>query len=172
MTGKILSGKNFFSYWSGNLQEMAIFFLSRLIIHDLSKWTRAGFLTECLYFNSILFQLYLGTAFDVIYNKYWWWIIIFHAESSHSDSNVHSQKQSAHWAVDVTAQVVPCWLGSWLNCNLWLVLGQWNQLAFQLIQLDITGVHCLNAPDSGVSSWVNIKSPGSASFEHLNLPCI
>ncbi len=62
---------------------------------------------------------------------------------------IHSQKQSAHWAVDVTAQVVPCWLGSWLNCNLWLVLGQWNQLAFQLIQLDITGVHCHNADDSG-----------------------
>ncbi len=43
--------------------------------------------------------------------------------------HLHSQKQSAHWAVDVTAQVVPCWLGSWLNCNLWLVLGQWNQLS-------------------------------------------
>ncbi len=79
----------------------------------------------------------------------------------------HSQKQSAHWA-----QVVPCWLGRWLSCNLWLVLGQWNQLAFQLIQLDITRVHCLNAPDSGVSSRVNIKSLGSASFEHLNLPCV
>ncbi len=24
---------------------------------------------------------------------------------------LHSQKQSAHWAVDLTAQVVPCWLG-------------------------------------------------------------
>ncbi len=62
---------------------------------------------------------------------------------------VHSQKQLAHWAVDVTAQVVPCWLGSWLNCNPWPVLGQWNQLVFQLIQLDITGVHCPNATDSG-----------------------
>ena len=82
----------------------------------------------------------------------------------------HSQKQSAHLAVDVTAQVVPCWLGSWLNCNLWLVLGQWNQLGFQLIQLDITGAHCLNAPDSGVSSWVNGNSPGSASFEHWVFP--
>ena len=39
--------------------------------------------------------------------------------------------------------MVPCWLGSWLNCTLWLVLGQWNQLVFQLIQLDITGVHCI-----------------------------
>ncbi len=62
--------------------------------------------------------------------------------------------------------------GSWLNCNLWLDLDQLNQLAFQLIQLDITGIHGLNAPDSGISSWVNGKSPESASFEHLSLPCI
>ncbi len=25
-----------------------------------------------------------------------------------SEFKVHSQKQSAHWAVDITAQVVPC----------------------------------------------------------------
>ena len=41
------------------------------------------------------------------------------------------------------------WFGSWLNCNLWLVLGQWNQLAIHLIQLDITGINCLHAADSG-----------------------
>ena len=61
----------------------------------------------------------------------------------------HSQKQAAHWAVDVTAQMVPCWLGSWLNCTFRLVLGQWNQLTFQLIQLDITGVQRLNVAHSG-----------------------
>ncbi len=29
-------------------------------------------------------------------------------------SAIHSQKQSAHSAVDVTSQMVPCWLGDWL----------------------------------------------------------
>ncbi len=33
--------------------------------------------------------------------------------------DMHSQKQSAHWAVDVTAQKVLCWLSSWLSCNCW-----------------------------------------------------
>ena len=57
--------------------------------------------------------------------------IIFHRggfKYAPSPLLLHSQKQLAHWAVDLTAQVVPCWLGSWLNCNLWLVLGQRNQL--------------------------------------------
>ncbi len=49
-----------------------------------------------------------------------------------SHSCQHSQKQSAHWALDVTAQVVPCWLGSWLNCNLWLVLSQTQKLKSHL----------------------------------------
>ena len=31
--------------------------------------------------------------------------------------NVHSQKQLTHSALDMTAQMVPCWLGSWLRCN-------------------------------------------------------
>ena len=35
---------------------------------------------------------------------------------------LHSQKWSPHSAVDVIAQVVPCWLGSCLNHNFWLVL--------------------------------------------------
>ncbi len=48
-------------------------------------------------------------------------------------THLHSQKQLAHWAVDVTAQVVPCWLGCWLNCNFWVVLGQWTQVGFQFI---------------------------------------
>ncbi len=61
----------------------------------------------------------------------------------------HSQKQSAHWAVDVTAQVVPCWLGSWLNCNFWLVLGQWTQLAFQSSEQKTTWVSYAKTVDSG-----------------------
>ncbi len=32
-------------------------------------------------------------------------------------SVIHSQKQLAHSAVDVTAQIVPCWLGGRLRCN-------------------------------------------------------
>ncbi len=83
---------------------------------------------------------------------------------------IHSQKQSAHWAEDVTAQVVPCWLGSWLNRNFLLVQGQWTQLAFQFIQLDITWFHCLNAADScdiqlseRKITWVNcIRTPESS----------
>ena len=31
----------------------------------------------------------------------------------------HSQKQSAHSAADITAQMVPCWLGGWLRYILW-----------------------------------------------------
>ena len=30
---------------------------------------------------------------------------------------IHSQKQSAHWDVDVTAQVIQCWSSSWLKCH-------------------------------------------------------
>ena len=61
----------------------------------------------------------------------------------------NSQKQSAHWAVDITAQVVSCWLGSWLNRNFWLVLGLWTQLAFQPSERKITWVSCINTVDSG-----------------------
>ena len=39
---------------------------------------------------------------------------------------MHSQKQSAHWAVDVTAQLVPCWSNSWLKRNFWLVWELWK----------------------------------------------
>ena len=60
---------------------------------------------------------------------------------------LHSQKQSAHWAADVTAEVVPCWLGSWLNCNLWLVLVSGISLYYSWVSLESTGVHCRN--DSG-----------------------
>ncbi len=95
-------------------------------------------------------------------------------------NNVHSQKQSAHWAVDVTAQMVPCWLGSWLNRNFWLVLGQRTQLAFQFIQLDITWTHCLYAADSGNTqlsgwkiSWVTcIWTPESSLHLISPLNCI
>ena len=89
---------------------------------------------------------------------------------------VHSQKQSAHCAVDVTAQVVPCWLSSWLNRNVWLALGQSTQLAFQFIQLDITWVHCRYAADSGNTqlrgrkiSWVSCIRTGESSL-HLISP--
>ncbi len=93
---------------------------------------------------------------------------------------IHSQKQSAHWAVDVTAQMVPCWLGSWLNHNFWLVIGQRAQLAFQLIQLDITWVHCLYVADSGNTqlsgrkiSWVTcIGTPESSLHLISPLNCI
>ncbi len=92
----------------------------------------------------------------------------------------HSHKQSAHWAVDVTAQVVPCWLGSWLNRNFWLVLGQRAQLAIQFIQLDITWVHCLYVADSGNTqmsgwkiSWVTcIRTPVSSLHLISPLNCI
>ncbi len=30
---------------------------------------------------------------------------------------LHSHKQLAHWAVDVTAWFYVCWLSSWLKCN-------------------------------------------------------
>ncbi len=50
---------------------------------------------------------------------------------------LHSQKQSAHWAVDETAQVVPCWLGSWLKCNFWPVF---NQPTLFDIDRKVTGV--------------------------------
>ena len=85
---------------------------------------------------------------------------------------LHSQKQSAHWAVDVTAQVVPCWLGSWLNHNYWLVIGPWIQLAFKSSERKITWVSYTKTVDSGISKPVNRKPPGSAAFEHLSLPCI
>ncbi len=48
---------------------------------------------------------------------------------------MHSQKQSARWAVDVTAQVVPCRLGSWLSCNFWLVLGLIQKVHSQMTNL-------------------------------------
>ncbi len=93
---------------------------------------------------------------------------------------LHSQKQSAQWAVDVTAQVVPRWLGSWLNRNFWLVLGQTAQPAFQFIQLDITWVHCLYVADSGNTklsgrkiSWVTcIRTPVSSLHLISPLNCI
>ncbi len=31
----------------------------------------------------------------------------------------HSRKESAHWAVDVTARMYACWLSSRLRCNFW-----------------------------------------------------
>ena len=93
-------------------------------------------------------------------------------ESVSANDDMHSQKQSAHWAVDVTAQVVPCWLGSWLNRNYWLVLGPWIQLAFQSSERKITWVSYTKTVDSGISRPVNRKPPGSAAFEHLKLPCI
>ena len=58
----------------------------------------------------------------------------------------HSQKQSAHSAVDVTAQMIPCWLGGWLGCNFpteylpcnshetYTVFNQLTQVWAQLIQ--------------------------------------
>ncbi len=81
----------------------------------------------------------------------------------------HSQEQSAHWAVDVTAQVVLCWLGSWLNCNVWLVLGQWTQLAFQFIQLDITWVQCFNAAD-WMENQLGLLHLNSRVFPVFNQP--
>ncbi len=85
----------------------------------------------------------------------------------------HSQKQLAHWAVDVTAQVVPCWLGSWLNRNFWLVLGQWTQLAFWSSKRRTTWVsYIIRHWTQVMSSPVNKKSPCSDSFEQLSLPCI
>ncbi len=92
----------------------------------------------------------------------------------------HSQKQSAHWAVDVTAEMVSCWLGSWLYRNFWLVLGQRAQLAFQFIQLDITWFHCLYVADSGNTqlsgrkiSWVTcIRTPVSSLHLITPLDCI
>ena len=33
---------------------------------------------------------------------------------------LHSKKESAHWAVDVTAQMYACWLSGWLRCNFWI----------------------------------------------------
>ena len=32
---------------------------------------------------------------------------------------VHSKKESADWAVDVTAQIHACWLNGLLRCNFW-----------------------------------------------------
>ncbi len=61
----------------------------------------------------------------------------------------HSQKQSADWAVDVTAQVVPCWLGSWLKCNFWPVLRPLTQVYFTFTGLDITCISCFKTVNSG-----------------------
>ena len=33
----------------------------------------------------------------------------------------NSKKESAHWAVDVMAQMYACWLSGWLRCNFWTV---------------------------------------------------
>ncbi len=55
-------------------------------------------------------------------------------------SKVHSQEQSAHWAVDITAQVVPCWLSSWLKRNFWPVLRSLTGIYFPFTGLDITWV--------------------------------
>ncbi len=116
----------------------------------------------------------------------WAWPIYFH-DSPHckkilkiGNRKLHSQKQSAHWAVDVTAQMVPCWLGSWLNCNFWLVLRQRTQLVFQFIQLDITCAHCLFSADSCNTqlsgqkiSWVTcIRTPESSLHLISPLNCI
>ena len=70
----------------------------------------------------------------------------------------HSQKQSAHWAADVTAQVVPCWLDSWLKCNFWPVLRQLPQMHFLFTGLDATSVSSITTVDSVTSSPVNRKS--------------
>ena len=61
-----------------------------------------------------------------------------------------SQKQSAHWAaVDITAQVVPCWLGSWLKCNFWPVLRQPPWVYFPFTRLDATWVSSIKTVNSG-----------------------
>ncbi len=83
----------------------------------------------------------------------WFWLRILCVTGP--TKHLHSQKQSAHWAVSVTAQVVLCWLGSWLDCNLWLF---WvSGISWNLIDsAGITGVQCLNAADSGdiqLSEW-------------------
>ncbi len=94
---------------------------------------------------------------------------------------IHSQKQSAHCAVDITPQVVPCWLGSWLNCNLWLVLGQWNKLAFRLRTENHLGQLHLNTQvfpafiqpiqlniESWLRWWYTVGWP--ISFESVGFP--
>ena len=76
--------------------------------------------------------------------------------------------------------MVPCWLGSWLSRNFWLVLGQRTQLIFQFIQLDITWTYCLYADDSGNTqlsgwkiSWVTcIRTPESSLHLIIPLNCI
>ncbi len=57
--------------------------------------------------------------------------------------HIHSQKQSAHWAVDVTAQLVPCWLSSWP------VLRPLTWVYFPFIGLDITWVSCFRTVSPG-----------------------
>ncbi len=58
---------------------------------------------------------------------------------------LHSQKQSAHWALDVTAQLVPCWLSSWLKCTFWPVL----ILVTQVYHLSIIWVSCFRTASPG-----------------------
>ncbi len=63
--------------------------------------------------------------------------------------NAHSQKQSAHRAVDVTAKAVPCWSSSWLKRNFWPVLRPLTRVYFQFTGRDITWVSCFKTVDSG-----------------------
>ncbi len=83
---------------------------------------------------------------------------------------VHSQKQSAQWAVYITAQMVPCWFGSWLKCIFWPVLRLLTQAMFPFTGLDVTWASCITTVDLGAIksseqkiSWVSyIWTPESS----------
>ena len=94
-------------------------------LQGIRIWTELGLIRiHCIKINRTRLQWY---GYSLHWEKNWsqnghtlepfcrtvplWRVKLFTA--------LHSHKQSAHSAVDVTAQVVPCWLSSWLNCNFW-----------------------------------------------------
>ncbi len=84
---------------------------------------------------------------------------------------LQSQKQSAHWAVNATAQVVLCWLGSWLRS--WLVKCSWLRSWFfcyvPLSRLYVTWISCIKTVNSGdIQSCEQNITENNLSQLHLN----